>query len=126
MAHHEETLRLLALLPARQPSQYVSAQNLVGSIALGILHGAAVCGRVEQDILVAKYLHHIMVEITSSLFVVEQNQKGGCTFQFLGQRREEQGRARPFAAFQIYRRGTAAMHHFGEGLHRRMEGIRGE
>ena len=89
MAHHEKALRIPGLLPARQSSQYVRAQYFIGCIALGILHRTAIGGRIKQDILIAEYLHHIMVEIACPLFIVEQYQEGGSPLQLAGQSRQE-------------------------------------
>ena len=51
--------------------QHLGAQNLAGSITLGILHGTPITGREEQHLIGTHQLGEIVIEITCLLSILK-------------------------------------------------------
>ena len=56
----------------------IGAQNLVGSIALGIFDGTAITGGEEQHTAVAQQLHHVIIEIARFFLIGQDDEEGLC------------------------------------------------
>ena len=60
-----------SFLVPREVREYFGAEDLVGSIALCVLHGTAGAAGEEEDLLVAQRLDEVVVEVASLLGIVQ-------------------------------------------------------
>ena len=74
ISHDIERLRIVAGIRT-ETTQHLGTKNRIGCVLLVVLYGAAIGRREKQYALLAQHLHHVVIEITSLVHIVEDEKK---------------------------------------------------